>query len=1016
MIPVLPPNADLSPTVMAFSDELRRGGFRGDLSSTLADRMALATDNSIFQIRPEMVIHPVDEKDVMLVMKTLGRAEFREVHLTPRGGGTGTNGQSLNHGVILDLSRHMTDILEIDPEAKTARVQPGVVLDQLNRALKAHGLFFSPAVSTSSRATLGGMANNDSSGKGSLVYGKTSDHVLSMNTVLSDGSLLKSESALDDGEMMGLMARQDRVGEVYRTVNEVVRSQADEIERIFPKMNRFMSGYNLAHVLKSDGAFRLNYLLCGSEGTLGVTTELLLNLTPIPTHSRVVAIMYSDFDSALRCAYALASTHPEAVETIDDKIMSMARQDEVWHRVAHLMDRDPGQAPVKAVNFVEYVGMEPESVNRSIEALVEQLEQEAFAGVVGHVLADDPVDMAALWELRKKGVGLLGAVKGSRKPMAFVEDTAVPPENLADFIAEFHALLHHRGLDFGMFGHVDAGCMHVRPALDLTVPEDVAQVADISNEVSSLVRKYGGVLWGEHGRGIRSEYTEDFFGPVLYENLRRIKGAFDPNNQLNPGKMVTPLSLPDATYRITETSLRGDSDAEIPVHVREAFPSAMNCNGNGACHNVDPKDVMCPSSKITKDRVHSPKGRAGLMREWLKRVEAQGGDPNTRRSSWTTKLGSVLPSSKVAQKEDDFNHQVYDAMMGCLSCKACTSQCPIHVDIPSLKARFLSAYHTRYRHPIKDHLVAGLEHVAPLVSGVGQAANAVQKLGPVKWLVEKVGLVDAPSFSSPTLKSSLQSRTLPDFNLHDLKALPDEEKARTIVLVQDAFTSYFDAQLVIDTIDFFQAIGVRVVVAPYRANGKPEHIKGFLDRFERTAKEQADFLDACAETGIALVGIEPSVVLTYREEYPEFLGKALQAKVHLPQEWLTTHLKGSSHWPNRVESGRDLLYRLYSHCTEKTSEQKSPLLWKEAFAAFGLHLEIEKTGCCGMAGTFGHETQHRAESKGIYQQNWKQSISQALEKGEIILGTGYSCRSQVKRFEDRVMLHPMSALRMALLI
>ena len=1018
MIPSLVPLQATSSLVERYGEVLKSQDFKGDLSVDEASRLALATDNSIFQILPEMILHPRDESDVICAMKVLSRPEFKGIILTPRGGGTGTNGQALNHGVILDFSRYMTEILEINEKEGWVRVQCGVVLDQLNRALKPKGYFFSPAVSTSSRATIGGMANNDSSGKGSLVYGKTSDHVLEMNMVLSDGSLLSTVPELTEDDLLVLKARPDRIGQVYQTVHQVVRDHREEVERVFPKMNRFMSGYNLLHVLSPEGKLRLNYLLCGSEGTLGLTTELKVKLTPIPKFSRMVAIKYRDFDSALRCAYALAETKPEAVESIDDKIMTMAREDAIWDRVKHLMEDGEGTEPVMAVNFVEYVGQTLEEVNLSIDALVARLKGNAFAGVVGYIQADDPQDIAALWELRKKGVGLLGAVKGHRKPIAFVEDTAVPPENLADFIAEFSALLKSHHLDYGMFGHVDAGCMHVRPALDLTLDEDVQLVQTISDQVCQLVKKYGGVMWGEHGRGIRSEYTPEFFGPVLYEQLRVIKGAFDPNNQLNPGKMVTAQGMEDQTYTIKETSFRADSDREISKTTREHWPSAMNCNGNGACHSVDPDSVMCPSSKVTKNRIHSPKGRAGLLREWLRRTQQVGIDvENLPKDGIFSFFARIKNTWQSRDRNLDFHHQVYDAMMGCLSCKACSTQCPIKVDIPSMKSRFLQVYHQRYLHPLKDYLVAGVEKMAPLASSLAKPINFFQGLALSKWAMKKVGMVDSPMFSTLSLEQGLASRHMEPFDLAQMKDLDEATRARSVVLVQDAFTTYFESELVMAVVDLLRVLGIRVYVAPFMPNGKPMHIKGFLNAFKKVAQENTTLLQSIKTTGIPLIGIEPSMALTYREEYVEMLGQDQQVPVLLIQEWLSAYLSQQQKSWSEIVLRTDVaqqVFTLFGHCTERTSVAGSQRQWKEIFAQFGLHLELTETGCCGMAGTYGHETMHLEESKGIFDMSWKGHLETAKAKDQCVLATGFSCRCQTKRFAGFKPQHPAQALLKAL--
>ena len=376
--------------------------------------------------------------------------------------------------------------------------------------------------------------------------------------------------------------------------------------------------------------------------------------------------------------------------------------------------RDRGK-PTKTINLVEFSGEKLSELEEKINPICEEiLKKRALPGeALGYFITGKAREISELWNLRKKGVGLLGNMPGERKPIAFVEDTAVPPEHLADYILEFRDLLDRHGIEYGMYGHVDVGCLHVRPALDLKDPIDEARVKEISDAVRDLVIKYKGVMWAEHGRGFRSEYTEDFFGKELYRELRRIKEAFDPQNRLNPGKIVTPLSLPEKVVKV-DGPMRGHLDRQVDPKLREAFRPAMECNGNGACFDYAPDHVMCPSSRITRDRIHSPKGRAGMLREWLRLLSIKAPekasqwaipflekfqDPGTLATTGSSPFGGILRSFKQ-RSENDFSHEVYDAMNGCLACKACATQCPIHVDVPSFRSKFLKLYHTRYPRPV----------------------------------------------------------------------------------------------------------------------------------------------------------------------------------------------------------------------------------------------------------------------------------------------------------------------------
>lgn len=616
MIPRLTQSPQVSPAVERYIHALNESGFTGDTTTRYGDRLTLATDNSIYQLLPQAIVFPRSTADVILVMRLAAQNEFRSVTFTPRGGGTGTNGQSLNNGVVIDLSRYMNRILEINPEQGWVRAEAGVIKDQLNAYLKPYGYFFAPELSTSNRATLGGMINTDASGQGSLVYGKTSDHVLGLRSVLLNGDLLDT-APLPVSEARRCAQEESAAGELYRTILESCETHRQTILESFPKLNRFLTGYDLRHVFSDDmQTFDLTRILTGSEGTLAVITEAKLNITPIPEVRRLVNVKYDAFDSALRNAPFMVAAQALSVETVDSKVLNLAREDIVWHSVSELITDVPDKT-LLGLNIVEFCGNDEALIDGQVASLCERLDSlmaNNEAGVIGYQVCRELSGIERIYAMRKKAVGLLGNSKGAAKPIPFVEDTCVPPEHLADYITEFRALLDSHHLEYGMFGHVDAGVLHVRPALDMCSPEQEMLMKQISDDIVALTAKYGGLLWGEHGKGFRAQYSEAFFGDTLYRELRRIKGAFDPENRLNPGKICAPLTS-DAPMMQVDAIKRGTYDRTIPVEVRNTFSGAMNCNGNGLCFNFDVKSPMCPSMKVTQSRFHSPKGRAGLVRE-----------------------------------------------------------------------------------------------------------------------------------------------------------------------------------------------------------------------------------------------------------------------------------------------------------------------------------------------------------------------------------------------------------------
>ena len=1002
-----------------------QGGFSGDIEQQYASRLAVATDNSIYQQLPEAVVFPRSVHDLVILGNLLAR--HPSVKVGPRGGGTGTNGQSLTPGIVVDMSRYMRQILEINPEEGWVRVQAGVIKDQLNDALRPHGFFFSPDLSTSNRATIGGMISTDASGQGSLVYGKTSDHILQLTAVLPNGEVIETKpTALSES----LSAASPKIQQIVAQIKASCIDKRQAILEKFPRLNRFLTGYDLEHAVSDDlQHYDIARILAGSEGSLAFIAEAKLNLTPIPKARALINIQYDSFESALRHAPVMVDAKATSVETVDSNVLNLAKQDIVWHSVSALIPDLPGKT-VLGLNMVEYTGTDRTGLETRIQSLCAVLDraiEQQHGGVLGYQVTFELSDINKIYGMRKKSVGLLGKTPGAKKPVAFAEDTAVPPENLADFIMEFRALLDSKKLHYGMFGHVDAGVLHVRPALDMCDPQQEQLMQAVSDDVVALVAKYGGLMWGEHGKGYRSEYAPAFFGEELFSELRKIKAAFDPHNQMNPGKICTPIASDEQLVKVSDTK-RGFYDRQIPVAVRESWQQAMNCNGNGLCFNYDTRSPMCPSYKVTGDRRHSPKGRAGLMREWLRLTQEQQidisvleKDPNPGSFAQKRANTHALKTGKI----DDFSQQVFEAMDECLACKACTNQCPVNVSVPDFRARFLRLYYSRYQRPLKDYLVANIEAMAPWLAKLPRLVNWGQSLTWVKTLIKQhIGYVDAPILSVPDLSSRLRaSGTHQQFNLAALQQLSDAEKHRSILIVQDPFTSFYEAKVVADLVALADKLGITATVLPFKPNGKPQHVKGFLDEFANTAKNSADFLNHVAKIGIPLVGVDPSMVLCYRDEYQKVLGDQRgNFEVLLVQEWLAKMIDAeqlkalsSTALASTANASR---YALLGHCTEKTLLPASGDDWTKVFKHFGLNLASVPVGCCGMAGTYGHETSHLDNSKALFEMSWQPAIAQQDNDTEI-LATGYSCRSQIQRFSQSTMggqkpKHPLQALLAAL--
>ncbi|ANS85341.1 FAD-binding and (Fe-S)-binding domain-containing protein [Vibrio scophthalmi] len=1004
MLPRLHSQPDVDHVVLSFLEELKAAGFTGDIETQYASRLAVATDNSVYQLLPQAIVHPKSTEDVALIGQISIKPVYERVKFSPRGGGTGTNGQSLTQGVVVDLSRHMNKVLEINEHEGWVRVQTGVVKDQLNDAVRPFGYFFSPDLSTSNRATLGGMINTDASGQGSLKYGKTSDHVLSLQAVFADGSILESDLS------NGLPNQHTYAAHALQVTEQVCRDKRADIVAKFPPLNRFLTGYDLKNAIdESSDQFDLTRVLCGAEGSLAFITEAKLNLTKIPKARILVNVKYNSFDSALRNAPFMVDAQALSVETVDSKVLNLAKEDIVWHTVSDLITDVPDKEML-GINMVEFAGQDIAEVEGQLSALTARLDEMLVneeAGIIGYQVVNDVASIGKIYNMRKKAVGLLGAAKGRAKPVAFAEDTCVPPENLADFIDEFRQLLDEKQLNYGMFGHVDAGVLHVRPALDMCDPLQEKLMHEISDQVVKLVAKYGGLMWGEHGKGFRSEYGPEFFGEALFTELRRVKSAFDPHNKMNPGKICTPLESHEQLVKVSDTK-RGFYDRQIDVKVRDSFKQAMECNGNGLCFNYDTASPMCPSMKVTADRRHSPKGRAGLVREWLRQLTEQGIDildleKQSLESASVKTLLDRVRNSFNKRHQYDFSHEVYEAMNGCLACKACASQCPIKVDVPSFRSRFLNIYYSRYQRPAKDYLVANIETMLPLMAKAPKLVNGVLKQ---KWVqsltASTVGYVDAPLLSIPTLAKRVTQ--LKAFDMQALAAMSSEDKANHVLIVQDPFTSYYDADVVDDFVQLVIKLGKTPVLLPFKPNGKAQHIKGFLAQFARNAKSTAMFLEQVADLSIPMVGVDPALVLCYRDEYNEILGdKRGEFDVLTVHEWMLPRLNEF-----HTGSGDAQPWHLLAHCTEKTKLPNAEKEWGAIFNHFGAKLNTVPVGCCGMAGTFGHEVDKLEMSKDIFALSWKPRLEEL--PADRCLVTGYSCRSQVKRFEHVKTKHPLQAL------
>lgn len=941
-------------------------------------RTVYATDNSIYQVEPDGVALPRTAAEVRSLVAATGRQA-----ITARGGGTGTNGQSLTPGLLVDLKRHLNGLISLDVAGRTAVVEPGLVAARLNSLLAPHGLQWAPHTSTLSRATVGGMISTDAAGKGSLVHGRAHRHVLALDLVLDDGTLFRAEPC-PVAEAEARAALPGRAGELWRALLDLPLDEG--ADHGLPELARGFSGYGIDR-FRHDGLVDPVALLCGAEGTLGIITAATLRLTPLPARTLLVVAGYDTFADALDDAVDLAATRPTAIECSDETTLAEGRSSPAWPVLAGLIGDHQG-----SVLLLEYTGDDEPDPGPVRAAL-------AATGRSRIVRATtDRAERAAAWKVREDAVGLLAKVRvpvhpgdaeATARPTAFVEDCAVPVARMASFIAGFRATLDRFGLSYAMFGHADVGCVHVRPALDLTDPGHEALVRAVTAEVVDLVAGHGGVLWGEHGRGFRGDAAEAFLTPATIRLMRAVKTAFDPHDRFNPGKLYRPLSAggagpggdePGAVNPITPLDaapLRGQVNRTVPVAVRRSYEHAFSCNGNGLCFHYDGAEVMCPSYKATGDPALSPKGRSDLIRGWLARRERDAPD-----------LAA-------------FEHDLAANLHQCLSCSACTGHCPVEVDIPELKSRFLEAYHDGsggrdggggWRRPPAHQLLARFESLAPLLAKVP---------GPLARLATRpagraLGLVDLP------VPAPRPPGTMPPFTPAD----PTD-----LVLVPDVFTATLEPATLHAAVGALRSAGWTVSVAPFVPSGKFDHVKGRRAAFARAVAAQATLVERITAVGAIPVVIEPAVGLLHRHEYPSIRAGYPSGAVRLLPEVLDERRAELAARPAEVQPERREVV-LLGHCTERATAPASLDAWARVLRAAGHTVTVPDVGCCGMAGIFGHEAANQTVSRTLWDLTWAPQLAATGTGGHprVVAATGYSCRSQAHRFAPDARLHHPVAL------
>jgi FAD/FMN-containing dehydrogenase/Fe-S oxidoreductase len=958
------------------ADALRRV-VGGEVRFDSYTRHLFSRDASMYAIEPIGVVFPRDAADVAAVVATAG--EF-SVPVLPRGAGTSLAGQTVGQAIVMDLSRHMTRIIDIDAERNVARVQPGVVQEQLNLAAARHGLVFGPDTSTRNRATLGGMIGNNSAGSQSVRYGMTIDHVLTLDVVLSDASQ-STFGPLTADELVSRAAAPTLDGTICRDLPLLVERHREAIATGFPRFWRQSGGYRLDRLnpeTRSAGLDLAKFVV-GSEGTLVTVVEATVQLVPAPRH-RVIAVgHFTSVPAAIEATQDSLACQPAAVELLDRTIIELSRRKIEYRSLGSILHGDP-----EALLFVTFFG----DTRTEAVAGLDRLEELWRAHGHGYytLRAVDAPGQAALLKVREAGLGLLMAAStGTRRPLAFVEDTAVEPAKLASYTARFRQILESHGLTAGFYGHCSVGCLHIRPFVDLSQPGQPELMRVVAEEVRELVLEYGGVNSSEHGDGLaRSEFNRRVFGDELYAAMQETKRLFDPGNRMNPGKIVNAPAMTEHLRDAAQPAqpvLASRLRFDVPGGMRGAADRCMNI---GLCRKSS-TGVMCPSYMATRDEEHSTRGRANALLYALSQP-----DP-------TAALGS------------DRLHGILDL---CLECKACKSECPLGVDMAALKTETLAVYHDQHGIPLRSRMFGSIR----TLNRLGSAAFPLSNLGagwrPARLMAERWLGISA-------------ARPLPRFQRQDLRSWfrrrPTQMTPASqgqLIFLADSFTTFTEPSVGSAAIELLELAGWQVRFEGTGCCGRANLSKGMVDQARRMAAGMADRLGEAAARGVPIVGVEPSCLLTLRDEYSALLpgdprAQAVAAATRLPEELLLEAI-GEDRLILPKEngvSGRRILF--HGHCHQKALAGTSATMALLRSIPGAEVIEVD-AGCCGMAGSFGFEAEHYELSMSIGELRLFPAIrAEALET--IIAATGVSCRQQIEHGTGRPARHPLEVIRQVLL-
>ncbi|MFH5798247.1 FAD-binding and (Fe-S)-binding domain-containing protein [Haladaptatus sp. CMAA 1911] len=1012
------------------SDTVARTGLVSDLV-TLIDgevrfdeysRQLYATDASAYQVTPIGVVFPTSTDDVAAVMEYCAD---REIPVLPRGGGTSLAGQTVNEAVVLDFTRHMDALLDFDPDGKTARAQPGIVLGELNHALADRDLKFAPDPAWGDKSALGGAIGNNSTGSHSLKYGKTDAYVEECEVVLADGTVTTFGDVTLEELREG--AEDDSLeGRIYAEVLHIVENETDAIEEVFPNLKRNVSGYNLDRLVEEaeEGHVNLARLLAGSEGTLAIVTEATVSLEPIPETKAMALLTYGSLNDAMEDVAPILDHDPSAVEVLDNVLISLAEDTEEFNDVVAMLPDG-----TDSVLLVEFYATDDEDGREKVSKL--RADREGVRSLNAMEAHDDD-ERARFWKLRKSGMPILLSRTTDAKHISFIEDSAVPPENLPEYVADFQQVLEDNDTFASVYAHAGPGCLHVRPLINTKSPAGVNQMEAIADAVTDLVVEYGGSVSGEHGDGrARTQWNHKLYGDHVWNVFRDLKSAFDPDWLLNPGQVCGYDKSEDSPSRakavdMTE-NLRFDPDYEFdsgfdPVlnwENENGFEGMVElCHGCGGCRGGQETTggVMCPTYRAADEEITSTRGRANMLRQ------AMSGELKAANAASSERASTAETDEE--QFDVEFMHEVMDL---CIGCKGCAKDCPSEVDMAKLKAEVEHEYQKRHGKTVRDRIFGNIDRLSSLGSTFAPVSN---------WATELPGA----RFVAEELLGIASERTLPTFHRETLEdwfaergtRVSEEDATRRVLLFPDTYTNHNHPEAGKAAIRVLEAANVHVRIPnDVAGSGRPAHSKGMLDRAREQAETNVNALSSFVRDGWDVVVVEPSDAVMFQSDYLDLLpvneasgsssGQYTEPRSADPEagglrteaERLAANTFGICEYFDTFDldvplSGEGSL-TYHGHCHQKATKKDGHAV--NLLRSAGYEVDALDSGCCGMAGSFGYEAEHYSMSKAVGSILFEQVEE---SDGAEVVAPGASCRTQLGDWQGEEPPHPIQKVSEAL--